>query len=159
MQAFHAPRLAHRWEKMRCDGSAVAGVSQHHGFLHCPRVVAIYESAKPVVAVFAACGMSGVHRFALDEKGVMFRNNRALLAFIVTKFEAEIRRLGEPATVIVGALSLTHDCFVSAAIETRHASRLTEIIFDCAPQGGGYLVFCSRRQIELLVAKKFKSSK
>ncbi len=158
LQAFDALRLAHCGVKMLCDGSAIAGVSEHHGFLHRPRVVAIYESAEAVVAIFAASSMGSVHWFAFDKKSVIFGDNRPWLTFIVTKFEKQVGSLGEPGAVVISDLTLAHDDLVGVLAKARDAARLTEIIFDCAAKGGGNLIFRRSSERETLLTKQFKCS-
>jgi hypothetical protein len=46
------------------DGPVVAGVSEHHGFLHRPSVVATHETNQAIVAVLAASRMGRVYGLA-----------------------------------------------------------------------------------------------
>ena len=56
------------------DCSAVAHISQHHGILHRPRIVAIHKSDEPVIAIRAPGRMARINRLALDKEGVMRGN-------------------------------------------------------------------------------------
>ena len=107
---------------MSCDGSALAGIGEHHGLFHSPGIVAIHKPAKAIITVFAANRVSGIHWLALDKESVMFGEDKARLVFIIAKFETQIRRLREPSAIVIGALSLTYNGFVGVAIKTGYTS-------------------------------------
>ncbi len=61
-------RFGYCGNQMSGDGSAVAGVGEHHGFLHRPSIVAADETDEAIVAVLTANGMSRIHGLASTNK-------------------------------------------------------------------------------------------
>jgi len=61
----------HRRSQVLRDGSAIADISQHHGILHRPRIIAIHKSDQTVVAIRGPGSMACINWFALHKESIM----------------------------------------------------------------------------------------
>lgn len=145
-----ASRFGHRGNQVSGYGSAVAGVGQHHGFLHRPGVVAAHEADEAVVAVFTANGMSRINGLGFDEQPFEFGKNWARFRFVVAEFEEKVWCPGQARVVVVGALALTNDSLELSFVKARYFSTLAQIILNRASESGGYLVFGGGSEVVFL---------
>ena len=68
--------LSHRRQEVRSNRSPIPHVSDHHGLLHRPGIVADDKTLQSLVAVVAASRMILVHRFAFGHEGIMTNKDR-----------------------------------------------------------------------------------
>ena len=61
----------HRRSQVFRNGSAIADIGQHHGFLHRPRIVAIHKSEEAIVAIRGPGCMACINRLALHKESIM----------------------------------------------------------------------------------------
>ena len=121
------PPLSHCWEEVRGNTSFISHVSDHHGVLHRPSVIADDKTSQPLVAVVAASRMVLVYRFALDGKGVVSGKNRER---VPAQVKNQVRHLVRMLAVEIRHLWFSPHFAESPLIESGHLLRFVKTVRD-----------------------------
>jgi hypothetical protein len=150
--------LIHGGYKMAGNSTGTC-VADHESLFHGPGVVTVHETAKAIVAVFAAGGVVSIYTLTFDEESFVLGEDSPRFFLVIAKLEAQIRGLPELGAVVVCDLALPGNDLIRAPTETSHTSLLAQVVLDDAKQISGDLVLLFSRQGAAALPQPFKGSK